>query len=311
MARERLGEITRADIHELLDGIADRPAPVLANRIYAHLRTLCRWALARGVIAANPCEGMTRPAEEKPRDRVPDDRELALIWKSSRFSGWPFCPIVRLLILTGQRRSEIAEGRWAEIDFDTKVWRLASERTKNKREHTIPLSPQALAILNGLPHMAGGDLLFSTTGETSVSGFSRMKRRLDAAIAALNGGAPIAAWTIHDIRRGVVSSLASIDVQLPVIERIVNHISGSFAGVAGIYQRHQFEPRSAPPWSAGRTTSSALSCEIASNPDPPNMECMSSIVWEFRFLTGHVSCETCPRRFLVLDLYRCLERLHR
>jgi hypothetical protein len=104
------------------------------------------------------------------------------------------------------------------------------------------LSPQALAILNGLPRMAGGDLLFSTTGETSVSNFSRMKRRLDAAIAALNGGAQIAAWAIHDIRRGVVSSLASIDVQLPFIERIVNHISGSFAGVAGIYQRHQFEP---------------------------------------------------------------------
>ena len=238
----RLGEITRADIHALLDGIADRPAPVLANRIYAHLRTLCRWALARGVIAANPCEGMTRPAQEKPRDRVPDDSELALIWKASETLGWPFCPIVRLLILTGQRRSEIADGRWAEIDFDAKVWRLASERTKNKREHTIPLSPQALAILNGLPRMAGGDLLFSTTGETSVSGFSRMKRRLDATIAALNGGAQIAAWTIHDIRRGVVSSLASIDVQLPVIERIVNHISGSFGGVAGIYQRHQFEP---------------------------------------------------------------------
>jgi hypothetical protein len=104
------------------------------------------------------------------------------------------------------------------------------------------LSPQALAILNGLPRIGDSDLIFTMTGATAISGFTRAKRRLDVAMAALNGGAQIAAWAIHDIRRGVVSSLASIDVQLPFIERIVNHISGSFAGVAGIYQRHQFEP---------------------------------------------------------------------
>jgi integrase len=238
----RLSEITRADIHALLDRIADRPAPVLANRIYAHLRKLCRWAMSRGIIEKNPCDGMSRPSQETSRDRTLDDRELALLWKASERLGWPFEPVVKLLILTGQRKSEISEGHWSEIDLGAGLWSLPLSRVKNKRAHTIPLPAQAVEILESLPRIGDSDLIFTMTGATAISGFTRAKRRLDAAMAALNGGEPIAPWVVHDIRRSVVSGLASIDVQLPVIERIVNHISGSFAGVAGIYQRHQFEP---------------------------------------------------------------------
>ena len=105
----------------------------------------------------------------------------------------------------------------------------------------VPLSPWAKAIIAGLPRIAGSDFCFSTNGVTSISGYSRAKRSIDAGIAELNDGTPIPPWILHDIRRSVASGMARLGVQLPVIERILNHISGpSFGGVAGIYQRHNF-----------------------------------------------------------------------
>lgn len=236
----RLSEISRADIHSLLDAIVDRPAPIVANRVLAHLRKLCRWALARGVIAHNPCDGLTRPTRETPRDRVLDDRELVLVWKAADVIGWPFGALVKLLILTGQRRSEIAEGRWSEIDLTAGVWSLPADRVKNKRPHTVPLSAQAVDIIESLPRL--GEFLLTTNGRSAISGFSRAKRALDAAITKLNGGEPLSAFAIHDLRRSVASGLQRQGVALSVIEKILNHTSGSFAGIVGVYQRNAFEP---------------------------------------------------------------------
>jgi integrase len=235
-----LGEIGKADVHELLDSLVDRGAPIQANRVLAYLNKLCRWAMSRGIIERNPCDGLDRPAQEKSRDRVLDDRELGLIWRAAESVGWPFSPIMKLLILTGQRKSEICEGRWDEIDLAAKVWSLPPERVKNKRAHSIPLSTQAAEILVSLPRIGASDIMFTTTGETPVSGFSRAKRNLDAAIAALNGGEPLSDWTFHDIRRSVASGLARLGVALHVVEKILNHQSGSFAGIVGVYQRHSF-----------------------------------------------------------------------
>ena len=237
-----LSEISKADVHELLDAIADRPAPIQANRVLAYLNKLCRWAMSRGIIERNPCDGLERPAQEKARDRVLDDRELALLWKAAERLGGPFGPVVKVLILTGQRKSEISEGRWSEIDVEAKVWSLPPERVKNKRPHTIPLAPLALDVIASLPRIGAGGLIFTTNGKSAISGFSRAKRNLDAAIAALNGGEEIAPWALHDVRRSVASGLQRLGVALHVIEKVLNHASGSFAGIVSTYQRHEFEP---------------------------------------------------------------------
>jgi integrase len=162
-----------------------------------------------------------------------------LVWRAAGDLGFPFGPIVRLLVLTGQRRSEVGALEWRELDLDRAIWTIPAARSKNRRQHVVPLSPEAVEIIEALPRFSGSRFVFSP-GETAPSGYSRAKTRLDARIAALNGGESLAPWILHDIRRSVASGLAGLGVNLPIIERILNHVSGSFAGVVGIYQKYNF-----------------------------------------------------------------------
>ncbi|SFK28597.1 tyrosine-type recombinase/integrase [Methylocapsa palsarum] len=231
----KLSEIRKADIHELLDSIVDRPAPIVANRVLAIFRRMCGWAVERGIIEASPCLGIRSPSPERSRDRVLDDVELRAVWLAAEGLGWPFGRIIQLLILTGQRLGEVSEMRWSELDFTTRTWTLPKERCKNGQAHQVPLSPQALAILEGLPRIGGAsDFVFTTNGRTPVSGFSKARAHLGAALPA----APH--WTFHDLRRTAATGMARLGVSIPVIEKILNHRSGSFAGIVGIYQRHGF-----------------------------------------------------------------------
>jgi integrase len=235
----RLAGIGKPDIHRVLDGIVARGAPVGANRAFSQLRKMCKWAVSRGIISASPCEGVDRPSAEKSRDRVLDTDELRLVWRAADDLGFPFGPIVKLLVLTGQRRSEVGGMEWREIDFDRAIWTIPAARAKNKRQHVLPLSPQALAIIKGLPRFHGSRFVFSP-GKTAPSGFSRAKQRADRIIARLNGGEPISSWIIHDVRRSFASGMAGLGVNIPIVERCLNHISGSFAGIVGVYQRFDF-----------------------------------------------------------------------
>jgi integrase len=223
----------------VLDGIVARGAPVGANRAFAQLRKMFRWAVSRGIIERSPCDGIDRPSAEKSRDRVLVADELRLVWRAAADLGFPFGPIVKLLVLTGQRRSEVGGMEWRELDLERGVWTIPASRSKNKRQHILPLSPQALAIIKAVPRFAGSKFVFSP-GKAAPSGFSRAKTRADRLIAKMNGGEPLAPWILHDIRRSVASGLAELGINLPVIERLLNHISGSFAGVVGIYQRFNF-----------------------------------------------------------------------
>jgi integrase len=134
-----------------------------------------------------------------------------------------------LLILTGQRRGEVAGMRWDEIAGD--IWTLPKERTKNGKAHSVPVSRQAAAIVAASPHI--GDFVFSINAASPVVGFVNPKRRIDTL-------AGFADWRLHDLRRTAASGMARLGVNLPVIERILNHVSGSFAGIVGVYQRHEF-----------------------------------------------------------------------
>jgi integrase len=232
--RERkIGDIRRADIIILLDDIFDRGAPIVANRMLAHVRKVFNWAIERDLVAANPCAGVKPRAPEKSRDRVLSDDELKAVWQAAGAMRWPFGPIVQLLILTGQRREEVAGMRWSELSLDKKLWTLPRARVKNDSEHTIPLSEAAVEIIQRHPRLKGVAFVFSTTGHRPVSGFSKAKERLVQA-AAVSG------WRLHDIRRTVASGMARVGIALPVIEKVLNHRSGSFAGIVGVYQRHSF-----------------------------------------------------------------------
>jgi integrase len=217
----------------------DRGAPVGANRVFAQLRKMCSWAVERGIIQMNPCQGISRPTTEKPRERALSDRELALVWRCSNSLGSPFGPIVRSLILTAQRRDEVGGLVWDELDLDGALWTLPAVRSKNGREHTIPLAPLVVEILRSQRPFANSPFLFSA-GDSPPSGFAKAKERLDNSVTEQNGGEPIEHWTLHDLRRTAASGMAKIGVDLPVTEKVLNHVSGSFAGIVGIYQRHDY-----------------------------------------------------------------------
>lgn len=234
-AGRRITTIGRRDVIDLIDSVADR-YPSMAHRLHASLHRLFRWSVGRGVLEVNPMADLPRQGAVAKRDRVLTDAELARVWKAAGATAWPFGPIVRLLILTAARREEIGTLRWSEIDGD--VIRLEGHRTKNAEPRTIPLSPQALAMIEGLPRLAGSDLVFSTTGKTPVSGWSKAKATLDRAI---NHESPIPNWRLHDARRTCATGLQRLGFNLQVIEAVLGHISGSRSGVVGVYQRHQFD----------------------------------------------------------------------
>jgi integrase len=240
-----LRDLTRRDVRDLLDGIVDAGAPIVANRTLSVVRKLCNWAIERDIISASPCAGVKPPSAERPRDRVLNDEELRNVWHAADQLGYPFGALVKLLILTGQRRNEVAGMRWSEIDARGDLWTLPASRVKNAKEHDVPLSRAALDILAGLPRI-GEIFVLTTTGATPVSGYAKGKRRLDALLPA-----DMPPWRLHDLRRTTASGLAKLGVNLPTIERLLNHTSGSFAGIVGIYQRHDFaqeKRRAAEAW---------------------------------------------------------------
>jgi integrase len=231
----RLSQITRPMVHDMLDAIVDRNAPIKANRVFDQFRSLCKWAIERGIIDRSPCEGMRAPSPENKRDRVLDDAEIKLVWQAFETVGWPFGKIGALLLLTGGREREVAGMEWKEIDLASRTWKLPATRAKNGREHVIPLSEAAIEIIASLPRLESRKFVFSTTGRTPVSGFSNAKKYVDAAMAE-----SIPHWTFHDLRRTVATNLQKLGVRLEVTEAVLNHVSGSRAGIVGIYQRHDW-----------------------------------------------------------------------
>jgi integrase len=225
-------DIGRRDVLDLIDGIADRGAIITARRVHAHVHRLFRWAVGRGIIESNPASDLPKPGSETRRDRVLGDDELVAVWRACGLIGWPFGTAIRLLLLTGARRDEIGSLRWSEIK-NTDI-KLEGARTKSGDPHTIPLSPAAVTQLQQCPLIGKSDFVFSTNGRTPVSGWSRAKDRLDRI-------AKIEPWRIHDLRRTVATGLQKLGVGLQVVESILGHVSGSRAGVVGIYQRHTYD----------------------------------------------------------------------
>lgn len=222
-----IGALTRAEIMAALQRL--RATPSEQKHAFVAIRTLLNWCLRQGLLEASPLPRLSFAAEA--RSRVLSDAELRAVWLRGGEVGAPYGALVQLLILTGQRRGEIAGLRRSWIEGDEIAYPVGF--TKNKRAHRVPLGARTQAIIAALPK--GGDLVFPARGapNTPMNGWSKCKRAFDA-------GLEFADYTLHDLRRTFSSNLARLGVPIHVTERLLNHASGSVSGVAAVYNRYSY-----------------------------------------------------------------------
>lgn len=243
---DRLADsISRADVTRLVDGVVNanplRPKRAMGRAVFAQLSAFYSWAMPRlDRLPANPCRDAGRPTPVRARERVLTDDEIEAFWKACDRLGPPFGPGFKLLLLTGQRRSEVFEATWGE--FEGATWTIPAARAKNGVAHIVPLADDARAIIDGLGKVEGTPYLFPSRAnvETSASGFSKATARLVALMAEELEAEDMPPFVLHDLRRTMATGMQRLGVALPVVEAVLNHKSGSRAGVAGVYQRHDY-----------------------------------------------------------------------
>lgn len=232
--------ITKKDVDDCLSQIGKRSRSS-ANKAYRWLKNMFNRAVLDDDISKSPLDKIKMPFPEPSRDRVLDDGELVAVWGASAHLGYPFGPMTKMLIATGQRLREVAEVEWSEFDFATRKWTIPPSRTKNGKKHIVPLNKHAIDILMALFSMRSDNCsyVFSTNLTTPVSGFSRAKGRLDALVSSANAAMP--GWTFHDLRRSFATGCQKLGIPIEHTEALLNH-SNSTAGLVGIYQRHDYAP---------------------------------------------------------------------
>jgi integrase len=227
LGQKHIDQITRRDVAALIDSVVTR-APAKARGVHAALHRMLRWSVGRGIVTSNPMDGLESPGKPSSRERVLTDAELAVVWKACEGVHGD---AVKLLILTGARREEIAQLKWSEIEGY--AIHLTNGRSKNGQAHIIPLAAPARELLANLPRIADSEFVFTVDGARAIGAWSHAKRKLDAASG-------IKAWVIHDIRRTVATGLQKLSVSLQTVEAVLGHTSGSRAGIVGVYQRHNY-----------------------------------------------------------------------
>ena len=231
--------LIRADVVAVLDALECNSGKVSADRARVSLSTLFMWAIDRGYCDTTPMLNIKARSANGARQRVLTEAELVEVWRTCLDDDYG--RIVRLLILTGQRKSEIGDLSWSELNSTKRQIELPGTRTKNHKPHVIPLSREALAILASVEREEDRDLVFGR-GVGGFTGWSKAKAELDARIAATRKAAglrkPMPPWVLHDLRRSFVTHILDRKLALPhVVEAIVNHVSGHRGGVAGVYNK--------------------------------------------------------------------------
>jgi integrase len=225
-------KIQRADVAALLGEIAEERGRFASNRSRASLSAMFTWAMGEGLSETNPVAGTNKATEEVSRDHVITNAELAAIWRSCREDDYG--RIVRLLMLTAQRRDEVGAMTRGELNIEAALWTIPKARTKNGLPHEVPLSGAAMEILAAVPLRAERLKVFGE-GLGGFQGWSRAKAALDQRI--MEAGQTVRHWRLHDLRRTAATRMAEIGTLPHVIEAILNHVSGHRAGVAGVYNR--------------------------------------------------------------------------
>ena len=242
-----LTSIQAADIIEIINDAGER-GDGAARGVYNAASGVFRFAVEKEPRyfppSASPMRDVPPPAKSAKRQRKLSDDELGLIWRSSAGLGWPFCEIVRLLMLTGQRLREVAHITQDEIDMGNGEWLIPGSRTKNKMDMVVYLSEPALEILRGLPSIKNKKgYLFTTNGENPVSGFSRAKSRLDAIIAKEvkdTDSTAMPEWRFHDLRRAMATNCQLIGIAPEIVDRMQNHVEGAKSGTRESYQLYEY-----------------------------------------------------------------------
>jgi integrase len=222
-------EIKKRDVSDLISLIAQRNAHA-SHRLLKTLKTFFRWCVGRAVIDFSPAEGISSPYREVSRDRVLTDQELAAVILAARQMPPPYGLIVEFLALTGQRREEVAQLKWDELDDKTRTWTIPGSRTKNKKSHIVHLSESAWKVIEAC---SGEPYVFGTATGKRFQRFGKEKPTLDNLCE-------VAGWRIHDLRRTIVSGMARLGIPPHVADKILNHQAGTISGVAAVYQRHDF-----------------------------------------------------------------------
>jgi integrase len=235
IGRVPVRDLRRSHVVGLLDRIAANNGPVMADRVLAYLRKPLNWHATRDDEFVVPIvRGMaqTRP-RERARDRILNDDEIRALWAASDYSvAGSYGTLVRVLLLTAQRRQEVGSMRRCEIDGD--VWTIPGERAKNSRPNIVPLPATAMGLLAAAP--VYGDYVFGLAGRVPFSGFSKGKAALDKQLK-LALAAKWKPWVIHDLRRTARSLMSRAGVRPEVAERVLNHV---ISGVQGVYDRHDY-----------------------------------------------------------------------
>ncbi|SIT11042.1 tyrosine-type recombinase/integrase [Paracoccus saliphilus] len=240
-------EITKRDVIDLLDDIADSGRVVSANRLRSYLNKFLNWLVERDILAMSPATGVKPVAKEASRDRVLTDDEVRWFWQACDDLGHPWGPFSKMLLLTGQRLNEVAQMTEAEITGN--VWHLSSDRTKNRRAHDVPLSNLAQSVLAKIERIrcrsSNVQFIFTTTGRSPVSGFHKGRHHIAKQMEAIASKerrttVEIPKWNFHDLRRTAATGMARLGVPVRVTEAVLNHVSGTGGGIVAIYQRHDY-----------------------------------------------------------------------
>ena len=238
----------------MIKAVKDRGAPYQAHNLLVTIRRLFGWAIDQHVygLDSSPCDRLKPKSiagRRLSRTRILDDDELRAFWRAAERLDYPYGPLYQLLVLTGQRRSEVGRARWSEINIEQKSWTIPPERMKASAAHVVPLTDDVMAILKDLPRFKGGDYLFSSTfGKKPVSGFNRAKHDLDRhmqrswrALGRLRHEdrrhKEIAPFVIHDIRRTMRTGLSALPIPDLVRELVIGH---TMPGLHKVYDQHAY-----------------------------------------------------------------------
>jgi integrase len=252
-----LTSITKSNAIALLESIIDTGHDVTANRTLTNLKTFFGWCVKQDKLTSSPVAVLDAPGEEVSRERTLSDAELVALWRAADDEAYPFGRMVQLLVLSGARRDEARKAPWSEFELkETSIalpsgaqwkgplWTLPALRAKNNREHLVPLSATALHMLQKMARTSNSAFLFTTTGDTPISGISKVKQRLHSAMLAdlrkTDPNCVLEPWSLHDLRRTFYSGLQALGFSIEVAEACVNHKGGTLSGVAKVYGRHKY-----------------------------------------------------------------------
>lgn len=232
-SKRDIRDISKNDLLSILDRISAE-YPSAANHAYRAINKFFNWAVERSIIEVSPSQGLSLPCKVEKRLRVLSDTELKSVWNAAIDMSYPYGKIIQLLILTGQRRGEISSMRWSDIDFVNQSWIIPAELNKSGREHQLPLAPKAFDIITSIPKTDANWLFPARGSDKSVSGFSKWKNKL-------NKLSDVTDWVVHDLRRTTATGLASKGVEPHIIEKILNHSTGTLGGIAGTYNKYKYQ----------------------------------------------------------------------